>query len=343
MSAIRIDVTDTAFSCYTSMPPSPTVTTKSKSSKEAITKKATHTKSTRMSMSGDRMSTYLPYDTKERNSTHGMSMAPASTSSRSLGGDSKSKFSDVTGLSTFLDEGKPGLVDNNNNGNDDDDDDDDMLELENDVYAFISVAPMTSAPFLFALYVILCKYAVCGLLAYGIEFSGIGTAATKDDVVKFFLIPVAVAMQEDLMHVYASVANLIYDEEVLKITPHATKFKLMLSFLLRFIDGCFSLYVNFALMIDTGGVLNIMLNFAALHFLQGIDDVFFGLVEQGFFGDNMEHMSTVCKQISHPRRKVEDGTSNGCTTHFDSMLFFLTLAVLVAVYGVYVSGLINFA
>lgn len=375
-------------------------------------------------MSGDRMANYLPYATKEENSTHGIGPAASVSSSRSLGGESKSRLSDVS-MSTFLNEGsnsKPGLVDNNNEGNDEEEEgDDDMLPLENDVYAFIAVAPVMSSPFLFALYVILTKYAVCGLLAYGIRFTGIGSAGTEDNIVKFFLIPVAVAMQEDLMHVYASVANMMYDKEVLKITPHATKFKLILSFILRFIDGCWSLYVNFALMIDTAGVLDIMLNFAALHFLQGtscrvvsflllrssrisirihtytykcvdviqnvdvdvyksktwymfvpiilfvdnylflfivclfrsimiailyttigIDDVFFGLVEQGFFGDTMEHMSTICKQVSHPRRNVENGTSNGCTTNFDSMLFFVTLAIMFTVYGVYVSGIINF-
>jgi len=239
---------------------------------------------------------------------------------------------------------KPELTDDGTNNNDEGDDDgddetdDDTLPLENDVYAFISVAPINSKPFVFALYVILIKYAVCGLLAYGITFNGIGGSNKLDNVVKFFLIPVAVAMQEDLMHVYASVANLVYDDKVLQISNSATKSKLILSFVLRFVDGCFSLYVNFALMIDTSGTLSIMLNFAALHFLQGIDDVFFGLVEQGFFGDSMEHMSTVCKQISYPRRKTD---GHACTTNFDSMLFFLTLAIMIAVYGVYVSGIIN--
>ena len=70
---------------------------------------------------------------------------------------------------------------------------------------------------------------------------------------------------------------------------------------------------------------------------QGIDDVFFGLVEQGFFGDVMEHMSTLCKQVTFPRRSV-----SGCMTEVDSMLFFLTLAVCFSVYGVYVSGIIDY-
>ena len=69
--------------------------------------------------------------------------------------------------------------------------------------------------------------------------------------------------------VYASVANIIYDGNVLKISQSATQYKLIFAFILRFIDGLLGLYVNFALMLDTSGALNIMLNFAALHFLQG--------------------------------------------------------------------------
>ncbi|MGK3739217.1 MAG: hypothetical protein ACI90V_006064, partial [Bacillariaceae sp.] len=70
---------------------------------------------------------------------------------------------------------------------------------------------------------------------------------------------------------------------------------------------------------------------------QGIDNVFFGLVEQGFFGDVMEHMSYKCKEVTFPRR-----TAYGCTTELDSMLFFLTLAACYAVYGIYVSGTIDY-
>ena len=55
----------------------------------------------------------------------------------------------------------------------------------------------------------------------------------------------------------------------MKISQSATQHKLIFAFILRFIDGLLGLYVNFALMLDTSGALNIMLNFAALHFLQG--------------------------------------------------------------------------
>ena len=111
-------------------------------------------------------------------------------------------------------------------------------------------------------------------------------------------------MQSDLMQVFATIANTKYSEDVLTVSKSATFHKFLLAEVLRFIDGGLSLFVNFSVMLTTDAVLSVMLNFAALHFLQDIDDVFYNLVEKGFFGDRLEHMATICKSISWPRRYV---------------------------------------
>ena len=111
-------------------------------------------------------------------------------------------------------------------------------------------------------------------------------------------------MQSDLMQVFATIANTKYSEDVLTVSKSATFHKFLLAEVLRFIDGALSLFVNFSVMLTTDAVLSVMLNFAALHFLQDIDDVFYNLVEKGFFGDRLEHMATICKSISWPRRYV---------------------------------------
>jgi len=204
-------------------------------------------------------------------------------------------------------------------------------DLAEDVYAFITVAPVCSMPFVFACGVIGIKYIVYGTLLSGISFEDFDGADKAATAVKFFLIPVAVAMQEDLMAVYAGVANARYDSKVLEISEHATKFKFSLSYLLRLLDGLFSLSVNFLVMLSTDEVLNVFLNFAALHFLQDIDDVFYALVEKGFFGDGMEHMSTVCKQIAWPRRTGSNKFSK-FLTDIDTILFALTLFSCLVIY-----------
>lgn len=204
--------------------------------------------------------------------------------------------------------------------------------LSEDVYTFIAVGAYFSPSFLYALAVILLKYLVYSILVFGVykKKSDLDFYKyNKVQAVKFLLIPVAIAMQEDLIHVYAYAANLKYDKKVLKDFPHATKFKLVLSLLLRLIDGLFSLAVNFLVMLTThDSVVQVFLNFAALHFLQSIDDVFFVLLTKGFFGEEMEKMSDKCKHVTFPRRQ-----ENGFTKNFDSVLFFLTLIGMIVAYS----------
>ena len=216
-------------------------------------------------------------------------------------------------------------------------------DLPEDVYSFITVAPVRSAPFLFAVAVISIKIFVYATLLNDLRFStftlrsedyegpGLGQNAVLPTVVKFFLIPVTVAMQEDLMAVYAGLANARYDPKVKEISEAATKSKFALAYLLQGIDGILSLTVNFLKMFSTPDILDVFLNFAALHFLQDIDDVFYALVEKGFFGDDMEHMATVCKQISWPRRMGSTEFSH-FLTNLDSILFFATFLICVALY-----------
>jgi len=274
---------------------------------------------------------YLKYDSKEENTTMGMPKP------RTIAAGKTRSVIPVERGAKYFDSDVPVNPDEhdrsrspNIDDDDDDDDDKDCEPLADDVYAFIVAAPVFSTPFLFASYVIMVKYTVYGILAYGILDDEVEPSKLLVKIVKFFLIPVAIAMQEDLIHTYASVANITYNKDVLNISSSATKCKLILSFVMRFFDGILSLGVNFAVMMEAEEVLNVFLNFAALHFLQSIDDVFFQLVEKGFFGDKMEHMSNLCKQITFPRRTSE----RGYVKSLDSILLLITLSVLLVIYGV---------
>ena len=102
-------------------------------------------------------------------------------------------------------------------------------DMAEDVYAFIVAAPIFSWSFLFASYVIATKYIVYATLLNGIYFKDLGGADPAATAVKFFLIPVAIAMQSDLMAVYEYLANVRYDKEVLSISSHATFTKFVLA------------------------------------------------------------------------------------------------------------------
>jgi hypothetical protein len=141
--------------------------------------------------------------------------------------------------------------------------------MAQDVYAFITAAPVCSQPFVFACYVIATKYVVYGTLLSGITFDTFDGSAKPATMVKFFLIPVAISMQADLMAVYECIANFKYSPDAIQVSPHATRLKFILSYTLRFIDGWLSLSANFCTMLRTDAVLDVFMNFAALHFLQG--------------------------------------------------------------------------
>jgi len=246
--------------------------------------------------------TYVPYDTKEENTTVGM--PELATVEKPVEGECTNT-----------------------------DDDENVERLSEDVYAFIAASPVFSFAFFYALFVVGVKYFVYITLWLGIygDMDQLYRSPAKVQAVKFLLIPVAVSMQEDLIHVYASAANLKYDKKVLEKHPYATKGKLILGMLLRAIDGLFSLSVNFFVMLQThDSVRQVFLNFAALHFLQSIDDVFFTLNKNGFFGDAMELQSTKCTEVKYPRR-----VSSGIVKEFDSFLFNLTIFVMVVIYFVY--------
>ncbi|OEU14928.1 hypothetical protein FRACYDRAFT_262141 [Fragilariopsis cylindrus CCMP1102] len=219
----------------------------------------------------------------------------------------------------------------------------DTYDLAEDVYAFLFVAPVGSGPFCFALYVITVKVIIYGILMGDINFLDVTGGSKSATAAKFFLIPVALSMQTDLMHSFFCMANITYCPSVLKISAYATKQKLLFSFGLRTMDGIFSLAVNFFLMLITTTTLNVFTNFAALYFLQDIDDVFYRLVELGFFGDKMEHLSTICKSITFPRRTGVDNERHYWgyfrITHLDSIMFvlvFLALLILYAAFIIYI-------
>ena len=74
-------------------------------------------------------------------------------------------------------------------------------DLAEDVYAFIVAAPVFSTPFALAIGVIITKYVVFACLLKGIlgDANWGDTQSITDLIVKFFLTPVSLAMQSDLM------------------------------------------------------------------------------------------------------------------------------------------------
>lgn len=196
----------------------------------------------------------------------------------------------------------------------------------------IFFSPVCSWSFFFASYIITLKIILFTFLALdlytGTQSGGqFGAKLPLIRASQFFLIPVSIAMQEDLIHVYTRIANIRYDKAILETSPSATESKFALSFVLRFADGLYSLIINFVLLLITDNVLSSFLNFAALGFLQSIDDVAFHLAANGYLGDKLDDICTLVKNSSLPRR-VGDSFTNA----LDTILFLTTYAVMLAIF-----------
>eukprot|EP00525_Craspedostauros_australis_P013026 CAMPEP_0198135188 /NCGR_PEP_ID=MMETSP1442-20131203/60461_1 /TAXON_ID= /ORGANISM="Craspedostauros australis, Strain CCMP3328" /LENGTH=285 /DNA_ID=CAMNT_0043796349 /DNA_START=32 /DNA_END=889 /DNA_ORIENTATION=+ len=204
------------------------------------------------------------------------------------------------------------------------------FDLGEDVYSLIFISPVCSFSFAFAIYMIILKLILFTFLAIDLYDQSSGQFGDKSTLIRatqFFLLPVAIALQEDLIHVYTRVANIQYDPAIQDRVPSATETKFALSFLLRFLDGLYSLITNFVLVLITDEVLSVFLNFAALGFLQSIDDIAFHLAANGYLGDNMEDFCMVVKTSSLPRR-----VGDVCTNSLDSLLFLTTFVVMLSIY-----------
>lgn len=204
------------------------------------------------------------------------------------------------------------------------------FEMGEDVYSLIFISPICSASFVFGAFLIALKMTLFTFLALDLHEQSGGEFTAKERLIRatqFFLLPVAIAMQEDLIHVYTRIANIRYDKKIMELSESATEWKFALSFILRFLDGLYSLIINFVLLLITDQVLSLFLNFAALAFLQSIDDVAFQLAANGYLGDRMEDNCTIVKSATLPRR-VGDRFTNA----LDTVLFLTTYLVMLAIF-----------
>ena len=209
--------------------------------------------------------------------------------------------------------------------------------LGQNIYSLLIVAPIFSWPFLFSMSVVLGKIAILSCVLSDYDINDLQEEQPKVSVAKGLLIPVAVAMQEDMIDCFFFYANLKHSPDMLKHSEYATKKKLYMSYYIRTIDGLLSLLANFLIMLVTPDTLGVFLNFAALQFLYSIDDVFYELVVQGFFGDHMEDWAKVCEKVTLYRRQ---GKSNKTICGYirigwlDTILFCVTMLICYLIYAV---------
>jgi len=213
-----------------------------------------------------------------------------------------------------------------------------FYELTQDIYTMIFLGSPTRAGFMYAIATAALKMILYILLA--IELASTKFVSDPEtrlvSVAQLVILPVAVAIQNDLITSFTKIANVQYDPDIVHtITAdgqrlrHATRTKWALSIALRLLDGLMSISANFVLLLQAPQVLSLLLNFAALQFLQDIDNVAFGLAEQGYITDHVQHISLL---VSHNNLKLPRRSSRYRLTKLDTVLFLLTYLILFSLF-----------
>jgi hypothetical protein len=197
---------------------------------------------------------------------------------------------------------------------------------QDDVYSMLFLSSYGGPAFWYAGYVTFLKMALYTFLMIDAVDQPIPTDVDRKVLAaQFLMLPIAVAIQEDLTAFFFTVANVHYSHEIQGAFPDATCSKFYLANAFRGFDGCFSLAVNVVILLKANSVLALFLNFAALQFLQTIDNIALHLCLDGYLFDRLEQIAHQVMQVRLPRRV--DSSHNT----LDSLFFFLSfMGILVA-------------
>ena len=204
-----------------------------------------------------------------------------------------------------------------------------LCDIPDDVYSMFFLSRYGGPAFWYAAYVTFLKMALYTFLMIDAIDQPIPDNVEKKVLAaQFLMLPIAVAIQEDLTAFFFTVANVQYSSEIQKVFKDASCFKFYVANFFRGLDGFFSLLVNVVILLKADTVLGLFLNFAALQFLQTIDNIALHLCLDGYLFERLEQIAYQVTQVKLPRK------TNSVFNMFDSLLFLLSFAGIVVAWAV---------
>lgn len=168
--------------------------------------------------------------------------------------------------------------------------------LAEDTFSFLVSAHTCSVPFVLGAFVFLLKNAIfalvmVNLINFDTRFNRLGVPVSVDSAVvisQFLAFLISVLTQNDLItslvtfyHGYSKSMVEVYGRDG---RGGGTRFQWMLAIFCSFLDGLFGLVATFMLIVTSATVLDVLLNFAAVEFVSGLDEAAFALAQLGFLG-----------------------------------------------------------
>ena len=208
--------------------------------------------------------------------------------------------------------------------------DDEMHDIVDDVYNMFFLAEVGGQAFYYALIIFALKVGLFIVIIIDLftnrsmpDFNSVDMLV---QVTQFFLLPVAVAIEEELIATFFIYSNLKWSPIILELNPCAFKWKYHLGNFFRLVDGLFFLFINTILMLQATDILSMFLNFAALMFLQQIDNIALHLARDGYLTETLEGVANDVFLMKLPRNH------NRKLQMLDSLMLFSTYLVLVVLW-----------
>ncbi len=181
-------------------------------------------------------------------------------------------------------------------------------KMKQDIYNMLFLEKSCGPAFFFALFSIFFQYVILGFLMYDLlkpnsshNFLGIPAGVTEIvAVAQAFGVILAVLSSHDLLDALAFL-DIIFHRQIFDIVPNATRCSWFFTWLLKFTEGSASLLVTFILILKSETVLELFQNFAAVSFVFTIDNLFFELAKNGFFGDRVAEGAFSTSVITLPK------------------------------------------
>ena len=207
---------------------------------------------------------------------------------------------------------------------------DQTANLDPNTFSFLISSRFLSVPFLTGIFVFLVKNSIFVLTFLNIidfrnSFNKLGVPVTvvlSVSIAQFLAFCISVLTQDDLL---TAIILLIqgYDADIRRVFGDdgggGTFWQWCLTLSISFFDGLFGLVVTFLLIVKTPTVLDLILNFAAVEFVTGLDEAAFYLAKLGLLGQ-LNRLEVA---------RVEDGTFSVRRQHKNAYRRLRTLGLFI--------------
>jgi len=208
-------------------------------------------------------------------------------------------------------------------------------ELPDDTFTFLIYTDVISKPFVLGVMVFLFQVGIYAVLFYNIydrdnKKNRFGFPFNVDVSVRIsevLAIFISIITQEDIRKAI-SLYRGGYDDQTAgglsKVFQGATRWKWWLSILLSATEGMLGLIITFLLIMRSDSVLDLLLNFSAIEFVTGLDDLVFKLAREKFLGQTVKDEA---KKVEEKSYYVNQRYANPENARRVSMLYFFVLGV----------------